>query len=126
MRIHTALVTVLASSLLVSSPAFAQQHIVNPAAVRQALADQAATDQQNREVVTRVLQQTQVQELANRLGLNVTGAESAVATLSGAELANLAETARTAEAQLAGGRNTVVISTTALLLIIIIVILIAR
>lgn len=126
MRIKTLLVSVVASSLLVSAPAFAQQHIVSPAAVRQALSDQASTDQQNREALTRVLTQTQVRELANRLGLDVTRAEHAVATLSGAELAGLADQARTADVQLAGGSNTVIISTTTLLLIIIIVILIAR
>ncbi len=84
------------------------------------------TDQQNRDAVMGVLQRSQVRELAGRLGLNVTRAENAVSTLDSAELANLAESARTADVQLAGGSNTVVISTTTLLLIIIIVILVAR
>ncbi len=104
----------------------AQQHVVDPAAMRQALADQAATDQQNREAVLGVFEHSQVTELANRLGLDVTQAATAVSALDSAELASLADQARTADAQLAGGSNTVIISTTTLLLIIIIVILIAR
>ncbi len=126
MRIRPLLVSVVVSSLLWSSSAIAQQHVVGSADLRQALADQAATDATNREAVSRVLQQAQVRELAGRLGLNVTHAENAVATLGSAQLASLADTARTADAQLAGGaNNTVIISTTTLLLVLILVVLIA-
>jgi hypothetical protein len=103
-----------------------QRHVVDPALMRQAIADQALTDQQNRDAVLGVLQHSQVRDLADSLGLSVTRAENAVSTLDSAELSRLADSARLAEAQLAGGSSTVVISTTALLLIIIIVILIAR
>jgi len=127
MRIHRVVVSVIVSSLLWSSSAIAQQrHVVDPAALHQAVADQAVTDQQNRDAVIGVLQQPQVRELAGRLGLNVTRAEDAVPTLNSAELAGLAESARMADVQLAGGANTIVISVTTLLLIIIIVILVAR
>lgn len=126
MRIRTLLVFVLVSSLLWSSSAIAQQHIVGTAELNTALAGQAATDATNREAVTRVLQQEPVRALAGRLGLSLTRAEQAVATLGSAELASLADTARAADVQLAGGANTVIISTTTLLLIIIVVILIAR
>lgn len=125
MRIRTLLVTVVVSSLLWSSSAIAQQHIVGSADLSQALASQAATDATNREAVTRVLQQDQVRAIAGRLGLSVTRAENAVATLGSAELASLADTARTADAQLAGGANTIIISTTTLLLVLILVVLIA-
>ncbi|MGQ0734218.1 MAG: hypothetical protein ACT4QD_11245 [Acidobacteriota bacterium] len=92
------------SSLLWSSAAMAQQrHVVDPAAMRQAIADQAATYQQNRAAVMDVLQQSQVRELAGRLGLNVTRAENAVSSLGSAKLASLADSARTADVQLAGG-----------------------
>ncbi|MGE0447508.1 MAG: hypothetical protein AB7P99_19960 [Vicinamibacterales bacterium] len=126
MRIRTLLVSVVVSSLLWSSSAIAQQHIVGSAELTQALAGQAATDATNREAVTRVLQHDQMRAVAGRLGLSLTRAENAVATLGSAELASLADTARAADAQLAGGANTVVISTTTLLLVLIIVILIAR
>jgi predicted xylose isomerase-like sugar epimerase len=102
-----------------------QRHVVDDTALRQAIADQAVTDQQNRDAVIGVLQQSHVRELAGRLGLNVTRAENAVSTLDSVELASLAESARMADVQLAGGANTIVISTTTLLLILIIVILVA-
>jgi hypothetical protein len=127
MRIRKVVVSVVVSSLLWSSLAMAQErHVVDPTALHQAIADQAVTDQQNRAAVISVLQLSQVRELAGRLGLNVTRAENAVPMLDSAELASLAESARMADVQLAGGASTVVISTTTLLLIIIIVILVAR
>ena len=132
MRIRATVAAVVVFSFLWNSSAIAQQspstgrHVVDPAAMRQAVADQALTDQQNREAVLGVLQTSEARELAGRLGLNVTRAESAMSTLSSAELANLAGQARLADAQLAGGSQMVVISLTTLLLIIIIVILIAK
>lgn len=126
MRNRIAVVGVIVSSLVFGSTMTAQQrHVIDPAGMRQALAAQAATDQQNRDVLLNVLRHKQVRDLASRLGLSVTRAESAVATMSGAELAELASTARTTDAALAGGNKTIVISTTTLLLIIIIVILLA-
>lgn len=125
MRIRTTLVAVVVSSLLWSASATAQQrHVVDPTAMRQAIADQAATDQQNREAVLGVLARSEVRELAGRLGLTVTRAETAVSTLNSVELAQMADQARSADAQLAGGADTIVISVTTLLLIIIIVLLV--
>jgi hypothetical protein len=126
MRIRSVLVPVLVCSLLWNSSAIAQQHVVDPAVLGQAIADQAATDQQNRDTVLGVLAQEQVRELAGRLGLSVVRAEGAVSTLSSTELAGLAESARAADVPLVGGADPLVISVTTLLLIIIIVILIAR
>ena len=127
MSIRTTAIAFIVSSFIVSSSAIAQQgHIMNVTAMRQAIASQSATEQQNRNAVLGVLRQPQVQVLANRLGLDVTRAENAVATLSGAELSQLATQARTANTQLAGGSNTVIISTSTLLLIVIIVILLVR
>jgi hypothetical protein len=126
MRIRTSVVTLVASLLLWSAPALAQQrHVVDLAVMHQAVADQAATDQQNRAVVINVLHRAEVQDLAGRLGLNVTRAENAVPTLSSVELARLASSARVADVQLAGG-DTVVISVTTLLLIVILVVLLTR
>jgi len=127
MRVRTIAVACVVSSLLWNSSAMAQErHIVNPAVMQQAIADQAATDQQNRDAVLGALNRSDVRELAGRLGLSVTRAEGAVSTLDSVELAGLAGQARAADAQLAGGADVVVISVTTLLLIIIIVILLAR
>jgi hypothetical protein len=127
MRIRTIAVASVLCSLLFANSALAQQrHIAAPSLMRQAVADQAATDQENRAVVTGVLQQTKVRDAAARLGLDLTSAEAAVSTLSSAELAKAATHARALSTDLAGGSSTVVISTTTLLLILIIVILLVK
>ena len=114
------------SSVLLSSPAFAQQrHVVNPAAMRQAIAQQAQAQQQTRDSLREVLKNSQVRDVANKLGLDVTRAEGAVATMTAAELEQLAGPVRDVQASLAGGASTIVLSTTAILLIIIIIILLA-
>lgn len=125
MSIRTTVSGALIGLLLVSSPALAQQsrHVASQETMRAAVADKAQTEQQTRESVRRVLKNDQAAAVANRLGLNLVKAEAALATLSSAELARLAEPARQADAALAGGQNAIVISTTTLLLIIIIVIL---
>ena len=113
-------------SVLLSSPAFAQQrHVVSPADMRQAVAQQAQAQQQTRDSLRAVLKNSQVRDVANRLGLNVARAEGAVATLTAAELEQLAGPVRDLNANLAGGASTIVLSTTAILLIIIIIILLA-
>ena len=111
-------------SVLLSSPAFAQQrHVVTPAEMRQALTQQAQTQQQTRDALRAVLGNSQVREAASRLGLNVAKAEGAIATLNAQELEQLAGPVRDLNATLAGGASPIVISTTTLLLIIIIIIL---
>jgi hypothetical protein len=127
MRIRTGAVVVVVLSILWTSPAMAQQrHVVDAAALSQAIAAQAAMDQLNRHAVLDVLQGADARALAAGLGLSVTRAEAAMSTLSSADLAALAESARQVDGQLAGGADPIVISVTTLLLIIIIVILIAN
>jgi hypothetical protein len=125
MRFRVVFVTFLfLAALLVSSPALAQQrHVVTPSDMRQAVAQSAEARQQTRETLRTVLKDSQVRAVAARLGLSVTRADSAIATLSGAELDQLAAPARELSTQLAGGASTIVISTTTALLILIIVIL---
>jgi len=127
MRIRTTVVSLVLGVLMAATPALAQQKtIADAAAMRQAVAAQVQADQQTRAAVQRVLARDQVQDVAATLGLDVVTAERALATLSSAELAQLAGPAQQVDAALAGGQSTIVISTTTLLLIIIIVILLAR
>jgi nicotinate-nucleotide pyrophosphorylase len=123
------LVTALAVAALGwASSAFAQSaHVAGPEALQQAIDGQRVSDASDRAVVNRVLATSQAQAVAARFGLDLVQARSGVATLDDAAAAQLATTARAADAQLSGGRsNTVVISTTTLLLILIIVILLVR
>jgi hypothetical protein len=111
-------------AVLVASPAWAQQHVVDSTVLQQAIAEQAAVDTAHRQVVERVLARPDVQVVAARLGLDIRDARTAIAGISGEELAAVAQTAQTVD--LAGGQNqTITISVVTLLLIIIIVILIA-
>jgi hypothetical protein len=123
MRFRTIATVFFLSSVLLSSPALAQQrHIVNPTDMRKAVSVQAQAQDATRDSIRTVLKNSQVRVVAERLGLNVTSAEGAIASLTTTELEQLAGPAHDVNAELAGG-NTVVISTTTLLLIIIIIIL---
>lgn len=117
----------LVPALLLSTQAFAQQaRVVDTVALHQALAAKTDTENSQRELVRRVLDRSDAREMAARFGLTLEHANSAVATLSGAELNTLAQHAAAVDASaLAGGASTVVISVTTLLLILIIVILLA-
>ncbi len=125
MHVRSAITALVISSFLCSPLLAQQRHVVSPAQMRQALAEQARAEQLDRAAVIGLLKQPQVREVANRLGLSVADAETAVAALSGEELGSLAATARQADRELSGG-STIVISTTTLLLVIIIIILLAK
>lgn len=125
MRIRLTAAVLTVASLVFSTSAFAQQrHVVEPAALRQAVTTQVAVDAANRTAIRDVFQHSQVRDVAGKLGLSVTRADAAVATMTSADLAEAATAARTVNTTLAGGANTLIISTTTLLLILIIVILV--
>ncbi len=126
MQIKVCLSWILAASVLVySTPVRAQQHVVDPSVLRQAVLDQTAQRAADQAAVKTVLEQPAARELAARLGLDLTRADRALANLSAAELAELAASARTVEVELAGGASVLVISTTTLLLLLILIVLIA-
>ena len=129
MRIPKQIVTLfLLPAFLISTPAFAQQsRVVDAALMNQALAHKAASETAQRDLVRRVLDRSDVREVAANLGLSVAQASSAVDTLSGSELNTLAQHAAAVEANaLAGGASTIVISVTTLLLLLIILILLVK
>lgn len=128
MRIRGVVIWGTMAALLVATPSWAQQHVVDPSALHQAIADQRAMDAENRAVVDRVLAREEVSAMAATMGLDLKDAGSAIAGLSSEDLAALAQSARSIDTDLAGGQrnNTIVISVTTLLLIIIIAILIAN
>ncbi len=129
MQISRKIVTLfLIPVLLSSTQAFAQQiRVVDAAALSQALTQKADAETTQRDLVRRVLDRSDAREIAARFGLSVQQANSAVATLSSADLNSLAQHAAAVEANaIAGGANTLVISTTTLVLVLIIVILLAN
>ena len=128
MRITNTIVAFMLPMFLVATPVLAQHaHVVDSAALSQALAGKADQENGQREQLRRVLARGDVREVAARMGLSLEQANAAVSTLSAAELGSLAQHAGAVEAAaLAGGASTVVISTTTLLLVLIIVILLAN
>lgn len=124
--IHKFVVLLMLPLLLLSTPAIAQQaRVVDEAAMSQALAAKANSEQAQRAVVLRMLDRDDAREVAAQMGLSAEQAATAVATLSGAELDTLAQqAARANDPALAGGaRQTIVISTVTLLLLVIILLL---
>lgn len=111
----------------VASPLAAQQaHVVDPGEMTRALADRQQQDDARRDQVRRVLDRSEARAVADQLGMDIADAQSAVDTLSGSELSELAGYADSVETSLAGGADTVVISVTTLLLILILIVLIAK
>lgn len=107
-----------------SSIASAQTtHVASPAMLQNAIQTNAATIAADRAAVTRVLTTSDARTVASQLGLDLTRAEAAVATLDGTDLAKAAASARAVETQLSGGSQTIVITTTTLLLLIILLVL---
>ena len=128
MRTSVSGLVVLLCILIAGPRALAQEpaagsHAAPPAAIDQALHQHVAATDADRAVVQRLLARPDVRALAAEIGLDVRRAETAVATLDGAELGELAAHARQAEQGLAGGQSTVRISTTLIIIALLVVIL---
>jgi hypothetical protein len=122
--VRTLVVVSLVALLLAPSPAFAeQQHLVPPGQLATTVADAAAKQDSDRATVREALARPEVQELASKLGLDLTRATAAVDALSGAELEKAANAAQQVNDQLVGGASTVVISTTTIIIILLLVII---
>lgn len=119
----TALVLLL--STVVMQPRLMAQtpHAASQSAIDAALQQHAASAQADREAVLRVLQHSDVARIVSQVGLDLKRAESAIATLEGQELADLAERARGVDRALAGGQRSITISTTMIIIGLLVLIL---
>lgn len=126
MQILRALLGTTLALTLCAPAAWAQQqtHVLTPSALDQAVQQRVTQEQADRAAVREFLRQPAVKDAAARAGLSIDTAEAAVSTLQGQDLAQAAAQARTVNAQLAGGANTIVISTTTIIIALLIVILI--
>jgi hypothetical protein len=114
----------LMALMLASSSAFAgQQHVLTPSDLAATVASAVAKQDANRAAVHEALARPEVQAMASKLGLDLTRAEAAVDTMSGAELDKAANAAQQVNEQLVGGASTVVISTTTIIIILLLVII---
>ena len=99
-------------------------HAAPQSAIDAALQQHVAADAADREAVLRVLGHSEVKAVAERAGIDLRRATSAVATLNASELAQVAAQAQQVEDALAGGQSRVVISTTLIIIALLVLILI--
>jgi hypothetical protein len=101
-----------------------QSHAAPRAAIDAALQQHVASEAADREAILRVLDHPEVKAVAERAGLDLRRATSAVATLDATELAQVAAQAQQVDEALAGGQSRIVISTTLIIIILLVIILI--
>jgi len=125
MHIVTRAVALFLVAIFSVTPALAQEaHVVDQAAIDQALSEAIGEDDAHRETVLRLLRRAEVRGLAAELQLDLRRAEAAVATLEGEELARFASLARDVETQLVGGQSKITLSTTTIIIGLLVLILI--
>jgi hypothetical protein len=117
-------IAVVLMVLLVAPMARAQQSVVSKSVLEQAVQERVQQEQADREAIASLLRRAEVRQIAANAGLSIEKAEAAVSTLDGEDLKELAQQARQAENELAGGATTIVITTTTIIIILLIIIII--
>ena len=125
MRTFVSVVAVLLMVVVAAPGVDAQtSHAASQAAIDSALQQHVASEAQDREAILRVLDHPEVKAVAERAGLDLRRATSAVATLDATELAKVAAQAQQVDEALAGGQSRIVISTTLIIIVLLVIILI--
>ena len=125
MRTSVSILAILFTVIAAIPPAHAQStHAAPPSAIDAALQQHVGTADADRQAVLQLLDRADVKDIASQAGLDLRKAATAVATLDGAELANLAAQARQVNDTLAGGQSTITISTTLIIIALLVIILI--
>jgi hypothetical protein len=101
-----------------------QPSVVDRAALDRAVAAHADRADADRQAIRRTLERHQVRQIAARAGIDLKRAESAVATLNGAELHDIAEHARAVDNSLAGGGSITLSTTTIIIGLLVLILLI--
>lgn len=123
MRTSTSVVVVLLSIIMAVPRLQAQSHTASQSAIDAALQQHVSTAAADRADVLRVLSNSEVKVVAEKAGLDLRRATTAVASLDGQELTQLADQARQVDEALAGGQSKVTISTTLIIIILLVLIL---
>ena len=116
--------TTLALTLCAPAAWAQQTHVINKAALDQAVQQRVTQDQADRDAIRSFLNRSEVTDVAAKAGLSLEKAEAAVGTLQGDDLREMASQARAVDQQLAGGASTIVISTTTIIIILLVILLI--
>jgi hypothetical protein len=125
MRTSTSVLVILLS-LVVAVPRLQAQtpHAASQSAIDAALQQHVATAAADRADLLRVLSNPEVKAVADKAGLDLRRATTAVASLDGQELTQLAAQARQVDQALAGGQSKITISTTMIIIALLVLILI--
>ena len=124
MRTSTSVLVVLLAIIMAAPRIQAQSHTASQSAIDAALQQHVSTAAADRADLLRVLGNSEVKAVAEKAGLDLRRATTAVASLDGQELTQLAAQARQVDEALAGGQSRVVISTTVIIIILLVLILI--
>src|SRR5688572_7333464 len=124
MRTSTSVLVILVS-LVVAVPRLQAQtpHAASQSAIDAALQQHVATASADRADLLRVLSNPEVKAVADKAGLDLRRVTTAVASLEGQELAQMAAQARQVDQALAGGQSRVVLSTTVIIIALLVLIL---
>jgi hypothetical protein len=98
-------------------------HSASQSAIDAALQAHVSSTAADRADLLRVLANAEVKAVADKAGLDLRRATTAVASLDGQELAQLAAQARQLDEALAGGQSRIVISTTVIIIALLVLIL---
>ena len=124
MRTSTCVLVILLS-LVIAMPRVQAQasHTASQSAIDAALQAQVSSADADRADLLRVLANPDVKAVADKAGLDLRRATTAVTSLQGQELTQLAAQARQVDQALAGGQSKVVISTTMIIIVLLVLIL---
>ena len=124
MRTSTSVLVVLLTIIIAVPRLQAQSHTASRSAIDAALQQHVSTAAADRADLLRVLGNPEVTAVAGKAGLDLRRAATAVATLDGQELTQLAAQARQVDQVLAGGQSRITISTTVIIIALLVLILI--
>ena len=123
MRTSTSVLVVLLSLLAMPRIQAQASHTASQSAIDAALQQHVSTAAADRADLLRVLGNTEVKAVAEKAGLDLRRATTAVASLDGQALTQLAAQARQVDQALAGGQSSVTISTTVIIIGLLVLIL---
>jgi hypothetical protein len=125
MRMIASLLVAVFVVVAVVPPVNAQSsHTAPMSALESVVQEHVASGAADREAVLRLLARPEVQAIAGDVGIDLRRVESAVGTLEGSQLAEVAAQARESEHALAGGQSRISISTTMIIIALLVIILI--
>ena len=124
MRTFTSVLVILLS-IMVAMPRVQAQasHTASQSAIDAALQEQVSSAAADRADVQRVLANPEVKAVADAAGIDLRRASTAVASLEGEQLSQIAAQARQVDQALAGGQSKIVISTTVIIIALLVLIL---